>query len=1356
MRLLFLFLSLSGCILPIAAAAQYYNFEHINYTNGLSNNHILSITQDHNGFIWVGTTAGINRFDGYHCKVFKVEENRNAGMADNTISALTTDPIGRIWVRLPNRMVLFNPVTETFSYDQAIQLADRKVELFSVTIAKVLNDSAMLLYVPDLGLINHNLFTNQNVLYEAIPKDEKSLYSNEIINFLPLKDQVVVLFADGTIDYFHPATQEVRRRSKVLQSTEENPYYNLYCDDQGLLWVSSRSFGIVCLRDGEIVKRFNEQTSPALNSNVVTEVVQDKEGNYWIGTDHGGLNILSADAKSIDYVQEERWNEKSLSQNVITAMYKSTEGIIWIGTFKKGVNYYHKKLFSFELFDNKPVGNSLPYNDVNCFEEDSAGNLWIGTNGQGLVYFDRKKGLFQTFERNQELQSLVIVDLCMDASETLWIGTYLGGLVSYDGGELKHYKHIENNPKSLSDNSVWEIFEDSHQNLWVGTLAGGLDLFDRKSGVFAHYSGEGAGTIQSDFVMDITEDEDGDIWFGTDFGVYRYDWESSRFTHYQYDGENKKSLSNNFVYKVFVDSKNKVWVGSRNGLNLFDREQDQFIRLSEKGGLSHQGIMSILESDNGNLWVSTSNGLTKVTVNYNADGTYKAHYGLSFNEMNGLQGREFNEGSAFKTRQGELLFGGANGFNLFYPEESDTVPKIPKTYIVDIEFPGYNGSVKDSLKKKSTLTNQAIHLSYKKNIFTLHFVALDYLASTKIQYRYMLEGFSNQWIYPDVPDRKATFTNLNQGSYTFKVQASLDNKNWEMAERSVEIKISPPWYRSWQAYVVYYIMLFFIIYFLRKSIIKRERSKFLSEEALKESKRQQELNRLKTQFFTNVSHEFRTPISLILTPLGKLLKTDLSPEIRAHLELMNQNAKRLLVLVNQLLDFRKAEEDRHKLNLIYGNIMGFMDQIIRSFDDFRESKHISLEFLPDESSLFMQFDKDKVEKILLNLLSNAFKFTPDGGSIKVQTYTKMQEGKEMLQIEVIDTGIGISAEDQGKIFERFYQTELPEQYITRGSGIGLALASDFARIHGGSIQVESTLGEGSTFMVSLPVNREKLENHAEDADHPDLPTKSGTVLNNKEVAMDSHDTLLIVDDNPDFRFYLRDALQAKFQVVEASDGEEALHLVQDKHPSLVVSDVMMPKMDGYALCKAIKTRTELSHIPVILLTAKSSQQDKLEGLNHGADDYIAKPFNYDILEARINYLIEQRHKFKNEYQRTLRVQPDQVGITDLDRKLLENMNQLIQDNISNAELSVEWLSRELCMSRVYLYKKISSLTGKTPVELVRLIRLRKAYELLQSSGLNISEVAYQVGYSDPKYFSKQFKQEYGELPSKFKDKRAGN
>jgi len=1342
--------------------SNQYNFGHINYSNGLSHNHVFCFAEDNDGFLWIGTRSGLNRYDGYNCKTFKHDPSNPNSLPVNTVEFIVKDQLGRLWVGLPDQVSLFNPKNESFDNEFDFVYEGVKYQNYNIDLIVPMGDSTLFFRLPGIGILQHNIITNQNYLMRHREGNNNSISGSNISQFVVQDSLLYIIYTDGLIDiYYRKAKTVIKRINEVKEwKPDETHLYQLFVDRNSNIWVylGDLATGLIKIDRNNHLIKINTETSPALNSNIISGIIQDPQGNLWIGTDHGGINLLNKTFDSVTYLVNEPYNFNSLSQNVITRLYMSHDNIIWIGTYKQGVNYYQKNLFRFNHYMNYPTDpNTLPYNDVNCFTEDKKGNLWIGTNGHGLIYFNRKKNTYVTIRAKpgepDALQSDVIVSLLIDINDVLWIGTYHGGLSSYNGNSFTNYMNDPNDPGSISDNKVWDIFEDSKGNLWIGTLAGGLDLFDRDKDKFIHYSGEGIHSINARFIMDITEDKEGNLWFGTDDGVYILDHFTSRFIHYTTVLNTTNSLSDNFVYNVFNDSRDNIWVGTRNGLNLYVRETNSFIRFSTNNGLPDNSIMGILESNYGNLWVSTSNGLSNLLITFDDKGHYKNHFAINYTEWDGLQGREFNEGSALKTREGELIFGGPNGFNLFVPNEASTFSSSKILHIYGLEIFGKEIEASGEPKKKAhirsnVLDNSTIRLKFRENMFSLKFVNVDFLNPKRISYRYKLEGFNDQWIYTGWGDRKATFTNLSPGKYKFVVQASHHQADWNKSESYVNLVVLPPWYRTWIAYVVYSVVFLMIIFLLRQMLLNRERNLLVKEEAIKESERQHELNVLKTRFFTNVSHELKTPLSLIITPLQNILKADMDAGTKKHLRMIYQNAERLLSLVNQLLDFRKAEENKLSLNLTYGNINVLIGQIVDTFTDLAETKKIDLRFLAYESEIFMQFDKDKIEKIISNLLSNAFKFSDLKGSINVITRLITSETGEMIEIRVEDKGIGMNSEQRAHLFERFYQADLPAKFITSGSGIGLSLTKDFVELHGGTISVESEPGKGSRFSILLPVNRSRIvvkdfveEKLVDEQFETDLP---GRIFDKTKK------TIMLVEDNDEFRNYLRESLSDNYNIIEAENGKASLTLLESKHPDLIISDIMMPEIDGIQLCNRIKTDPHFSHIPIILLTAKSTEQDKIGGLQVGADEYITKPFNLEILGSRIEYLLGLREKFIREYQKTFKVTTNNNNVTLLDQKLLNRSLELINKNLDNSDFSVEKLSSEVGISRVYLYKKISALTGKTPVELIRLVRLRKAAELLLESQLTISEIAYEVGFNDPKYFARQFKAEFEQLPSVYR------
>ncbi len=655
---------------------------------------------------------------------------------------------------------------------------------------------------------------------------------------------------------------------------------------------------------------------------------------------------------------------------------------------------------------------------------------------------------------------------------------------------------------------------------------------------------------------------------------------------------------------------------------------------------------------------------------------------------------------------------------------------------------------------------EKIVLRYNENVFSIEFAALAYLDAEKMTYRYKLEGFNNKWSVTDFKDRKVTYTNLDPGEYVFKVQAVQGEIDPATNEARLLIIVKPPLWRTKVAIVFYFIFLVLILLLFRQFLIEKERLKFQREQAILETHRQQELNTLKTRFFTNVSHEFRTPLTLIMTPLERIIQKSENNENIPTLKLIFQNAKRLLYLVNQLLDFRKMEEQRISINMDYGDIIKFIDEIFLSFADLAESKKIIFTNKPFTNELFMRFDQDKLEKILFNLLSNAFKFTHESESISIVTEllpsgspdSPIDGQPETLLIRVIDTGIGIPPDKHHKIFERFFQDDQPVGMLNKGSGIGLALTQEFVKLHGGVITLDSEVDKGSRFNVFLPINRNKIEPLSHDFEKE---TKAEPIENTAEsaettMAHPTHFTILLVEDNEDFRFYLRDNLKVHYNILEASNGKEALDIASQEMPDLIVSDLLMPVMDGLKFCAKLKQDKKISHIPFILLTASLTEEKRLEGFKVGADAYITKPFSFELLESRIRNLISQRDRNRKQYQENFKIEPGTIGITPLDEKLMKKALKIVEDNLNDTEFSVEKMSQELGFSRVHLYKKILSITGKSPVEFIRLVRLKRAAQLLRESQLTVSEIAYQVGFNDPRYFSKQFKSEFNMLPSRYK------
>lgn len=1330
-----------------------YQFSQLNISNGLSHNQVNTIFQDNKGFIWFGTMSGLNRYDGYTFKVFKHSLRDTSSLNDDNVTGIKEGPFGKLWVQSRSGYVIYDPTEEKF---------DRHPERF-------LKSVGIKGRVADISKAGNGGFwfaTNYGIFYLS-PEKGKAVWVLKSVAGLHItavavnsQGNIWFVYNNGQVGFLHRRTFRVMYRQLTFRSSEFADY-KAFVDDENDVWLYStdRPNGLyhisASLKSRTLLSKAGR--SNALNTNNIYGLSQDSKGVIWIGTDHGGINLLDKKNGKISYLLNREGDEKSLAQNSTLVIYRDRSGIMWVGTFKRGVSYYKESIIKFPVYRHRPSDPaSLSYDDVNRFAEDRKGNLWIGTNGGGLLYFDRQKNTYTQYRHEpnntNSLSNDVVVSLWIDHEQKLWIGTYFGGLDCLYNGRFIHYKHNENDPKSISDDRIWEIFEDSEQNLWIGTLAGGLNVLDRRNGNFRHLNVKN-GRLSSNYIAALIEDKAKNLWIGTDNGI-SVKSRSGRLLFFRHHEEDEHSLSNNNVISLCEDSRGLIWIGTQEGLNIYDPLHHRFQVWRVADGLPDNTILTILEDENHQMWISTPNGLSHIRV--------ARKYGrlqllfANYDEQDGLQGREFNENAAYKTRRGELIFGGANGFNLFQPTSIISNRQSPAIVLTDFQL--FNKSVQPGLpiEKNLVLENsisetKEIWLRYDQNVFSIEFAALNYSNPGKNKYQYILEGFNDKWLATDGKNRKATFTNLDPGEYLFRVRASNDNDIWNNEGLTLRITILPPWWKTPVAYILYIVLGFGILFYIRRRGIANLRMQFALEQERQESRRMHELDMLKIRFFTNISHEFRTPLSLILSPLDRLVRDSTGNE-RGHLQLIQRNARRLLNLVNQLMDFRKMEVNELKLQPEVGDLVAFIREGFDSFTDLAEKKNIKFVFKSEVSSLIAEFDHDKIERILFNLLGNAFKFTPDGGCVSLELELKRASTNEkLLKILISDTGIGIPPEKREKVFERFFQHDLPGSMLNQGSGIGLAITKEFVSLHGGVIGVESEPGKGSVFIIEMLVKSSEiigkriiLEKQQESDGEGVV---SGKTVRDKPGRLGKKSTVLIIEDNEDFRFYLKDNLREYYTLVEAADGKSGWSKALSEHPDLIVSDIVMPEMNGIDLCMKIRNDKRTGHIPVILLTAMTGEEQLLRGLETGANDYMTKPFNFEVLLSKIRNLLNQQESLRKTYQKQIEALPSAVSIVSADEKFIQQALCIVEKNISNSEFSVEELSREMCMSRVALYKKLLQLTRQTPVEFIRNIRLKRAVQLLEQSQYNISEIAYEVGFNSPRNFARYFKIEYGVLPS---------
>lgn len=879
---------------------------------------------------------------------------------------------------------------------------------------------------------------------------------------------------------------------------------------------------------------------------------------------------------------------------------------------------------------------------------------------------------------------------------------------------------------------------------------GGLDRLDIQKNKFYHNNTSQPYSLHSDYISSLAYDKDANLWIGTAYGVNILKRNTGKFEYFT--TENSRLAGNN-VSDVYCDHLGNMWVATSNGLSALQPGKDSFQVFRVKDGLPSNSISGMLEDNNHFLWLTTGGGLCKASI-LSENGQLKIKC-INYDEYDGLQGREFNVNATLRTSQGDLIFGGANGFNLFNPSSIVTDKNIPPVVLTGLRL--FNKQV---LLPISVARERELILPYDQNNFSLEFAALSYINPKKNRYAYQLADIDKGWVFTDGSNRLATYTNIGPGEYIFRVKASNSDGVWNEQGITIRIIIQPPFWKTGLAYTIYVLAVLAALYMARLRIIKKARAKFALATERREALRINELNRMKIKFITNLSHEFRTPLSLILSPAEKLIKNTDNTEPKQLGILIKRNAKRLLLLVNQLLDFRKMEVNELKLNKSKGDIADFIKDTTDSFCDLAEAKGIALNYKSGVKSLPALFDKDKIERIMFNLLSNAFKFTSAGGKIDVElTVEEEVHNNTLLKLTVKDTGIGIAKELQDKIFESFFQGESQGDTYNQGSGIGLAITREFVEMHGGSIKVESELGKGSCFTLLLPVTVLSGELHDTAVPYGSVATAEVAAVDDIErgdnVAGSNIDIkerrikILLVEDDDDFRFYLKDNLAPLFTILEAANGQEGWKKTLSSQPDLVVSDVNMPVMNGMDLCRKIKTDNRVCHIPIILLTALSNEENQLKALAAGSNDYISKPFNVEILISRIKNILQYKGSVVQTFTKRIEVSPNEINLepAETEEDFMRQAATILEANISNPDFSVENWCRELHLSRTSLYKKIITYTGTTPIGFIRNFRLKRAAQLLEAGRYNIAEVAYMVGFNNPKYFARYFKEEFGVLPS---------
>lgn len=1327
------------------------NFQSINY--GLSNPHVKCIYKDYKGFMWFGTSEGLNKYDGTKFTMYAYNPNDSSSLVNNNINALLEDKNHNLWIGTTIGVCIYNREKDNFSVLKGIGR-----NRFSY-ISCLFEDKNGNIWIGSSGqgIYVYNPKNDSLFTYTHNDKDPASVSTNYISNIISGKNNEIWLATNFGLDLFTIETGRFihfKSNNKLATELQSSHVKRICFDHENNLWAGTYGNGLYKIVDKGNdwqIQHFQGSDLPGnLSSNDILSLICDNKGNLWIGTENGGLNALPVNSNKFKVYKTEDGNLQGISSNSIWALYQDSIGILWIGTYNQGLNFIDENIEKFEVFQRNPFNSkTLVNNNVVGFAEDNKRNLWIATDGGGISSYDLTTRKFTNKIDNSLLSSKAVIDVLCDSKQRIWAATWGGGIEVYDnsGKKIKNFElEAFNRP-----GSIFCLMEDNEGNIWAGTARNGLLVYDSIHNSFNKIIDSSAKTQLADdaFVMALFQDSENTIWVGVSFSLISIRTINGErvYKAYQHTTD-PQSLSSFNIATIFEDSKNNIWIGTDDGLNLLDKENGTFTIYRKENGLPNNTINGIVEDEKYCLWLSTYGGISKFDIEKE---TFK-----NYSVDDGLLSNSFNPRACLKTQTGEFFFGNNSGFISFFPDSIK-----PNTYIPPVYFTGFKtfntpaviGAEGSPLKKNISETKR-ITLNHKQTSFMIEFVALNYTHPIQNQYAYMLEGFDKEWIKTD-KEQYATYTNIDAGKYTFKVMGSNNEGIWNPDPIELEITVLPPFWKTKLAYLLYITCFILILWgFIKLLIIRSHQAEKLRLEKIHHEK-SEELNRMKIRFFANVSHEFRTPLSLILAPLQEILNQEsLKNTIKTRVETIFRNANKLFGLVNELMDFTKSGEGQLKMKVQKVDLIQFTDEVHKMFIAEARRRNINYRCESVLDKLDAWVDKGKMEKIISNLLSNAFKFTQDNGNIVLGIDQKTENGRAYATISITDNGRGISQQYIDKIFDRFYQSPDEENNNITGTGIGLALVKSLVELHHGTIGVTSQKWKETCFTLKIPLGNELFDkNELLDESGEYFVSYSNTITeenNGDAIKSKTHSPLLlIVEDNVELREYLASILSPKYQIHQAADGMEALQIARDSIPDLILSDIAMPNLSGTKLCHTIKNEMPTSHIPVILLTSMASTSDVIEGVETGADAYITKPFDVQHLIVTIDKTIDTRRKLYQRFSQDIYLVPNESFSNDLDKKFLEKIIEYIDKNSSNRSITVENLATHLLMSRTNVYRKIKAITGQTATEFIRSTLLKKAIKLLENGQYNITEIAFNVGFSTPGYFSKCFKEQYGKSPSEY-------
>lgn len=1352
-----------------------YQFRSIQETT--SKRAISSIIQDKNDFIWVGTSgAGLYRYDGVNYFGYRYDQKKPGSLNSNFIYTTFIDSSNNLWIGTDEGLCLYNRDLDNFT---KINIQDVITKGYNqpITVKTIIQDNNGNLILGSYGfglfklniktlkasLVQSKLLKRPNLLVKCSVKNKQGII------YLGTSYGLLEIDLNGKVKQVY---KDKFKREPLLDDIE-----SLVIDKFGYVWLGTTSNGLIKIKPETDNYQFENYF---ITKNKVLSIIKSSQDYIICGTENDGLLVVNYKGQVLQKYLHSKYNNFSLKSNSVWSLYEDKEKRLWLGYFNKGLGVFDKpnnKFNSLESLVNND--NSLQTSYVTSVIKDKKGNLLISNEGGGLdIYNISNKSYIHVNENNQNyysgLNAVDIQTIFIDSKQNIWVGSWDRGIYFLKNGTTRFINYNTANTSGLKSNRIFSFSEDSKGRIWIGTFIKGLHYFDNKSNTFVHCDSKpfAENALDIAFIRKVFVDSDDILWVGTILGLYQVSLkDESLFKVTKMRDAMFKDITKynsiQTILSIYESNDKTIWIGTDGeGLFSYNKKNRLFSNYNDFPGFKEKSVRAIISDNNGFLWISGGSGLTKLDL--------KNKKSTNFNKDDGLIDNDFNNNAVFKDGNGELYFGSYEGVNYFNSNEIKKGEKAPRLYFSDFKL--FNRSVKPN-EDASPLTRvisqtKEIILNYKQSVFTIEYVGINYNYPKKNQYAYYLEGFEKDWNFSG-NNRTATYTNLEPGNYVFKVKSGNADGSWGNA-LELKIKILPPWWKTFWAYLIYVSILVFLIIYFNK--IYQNRFKARQAIILEKEKTIQleKLNNKKLQFFTNISHEFRTPLTLIINPLEDILRTkNLSPEIHNKLKIVHKSSDRLSRLMNELMDFNKLEFNKIFLHARKIEVIAFTQGIISYFYEEASARNITINFETPIDELEDWLDPKMLEKIIFNIISNAFKFTPDNGFITI-TIDKSDPENSLLidgnkvpsfSITIIDTGSGIHKKDLGKIFDRFYQVDNVNKDYYGSTGIGLEVVKEFIELHKGKIDVESQVGEGTKFTVTFPLGKSfykkrevvdevfKIEKNkmlpetASDQDDEDDLTDHE--IENPAVETAKVYTVLIVEDNSELRNYLKDELSKSYKVIVAENGQKGYDLAVQRLPDLIITDVIMPVMDGLQLCKNIKGDLKTSHIPLLMLSAKAMVKDRLEGIDSGADIYLSKPFELDILKSSLAQLITSRQiMFKKFYSGITKNGKEKT--TSLDNDFIQKILHFINENISESELTVELLSSKIFLSRSQLYRKIKTLTGVSVNEFIRNVRLEKAKQLIEKGNNNINEISYKVGFTSPSYFAKCYRIKYGHLPTQEK------